>query len=190
MRAPLSDIYTQTLPCLLATTLFACVVSNYITWQMHNEVPTTFIDRKLVFPPRSSVNRLLTRHKITGTFQTRLRACRLSIDTNKRRNLAECMYVFPAAFHDFSVGISILSYQRPCEQASARPKLDSPVILAPSVGQFWNDSVYWRSRIIVNYVQKKNEQNKLKFNTRNDLFCTSYFHYFISVKWCHATSLQ
>lgn len=188
MRAPLSDIHTQTLPCLLATTLFACVVSSYITWQMHNEVPSTFIDRKLVFPPRSCVNRL-TRHKITGTFQTRLRACRLSSDTNKRRDLAECMYAFPSAFHDFSVGTSILSYQRPCEQASARPKLDSPVILAPSFGKFGNYSVYWRSRIIVNYVPK-NEQNKLKFNTRNDLFCTSYFHYFTSVKWCHATSLQ
>lgn len=71
-----------------------------------------------------------------GLFKLVLRACRLSSETNKRRELADCLSAFPAAFHGLSNSVNIISDQRPCEQVSARPKLDSPLVLAPSVGQF------------------------------------------------------
>lgn len=76
MRGPPSDINTKALPRLLATTLFACAVSNCIAWQMQNEAPTTSIDPKLVFPPGSCINpHGSTLHKITGTFQ--INKCRI-----------------------------------------------------------------------------------------------------------------
>lgn len=126
--------------------------------------PTTSIDRKLVFPPCSCINR-----HVTGTSQT-----------NKRRNIAE-RSALPAAFIGVvPVSISILAVA--FEQVSARPNLDSPLVLAPSVGVFWNDYLCRETQIPVNYV-KKHTHTQIKYgvNKWNDWFWPLFFHHFTPV---------